>query len=92
MAREKRPIKTLGRTAKFYRKNKDAREKHRATNRQINMRPSRIKYRSAHIKARRQLGIEGKAGKNGPDVVKKNGKWTTESIKINRARGGAQRK
>ena len=44
----------------------------------------------AHSKARRALGIMGKGGK---DVVKKNGRLRgRESIKINRGRGGAQRK
>ena len=88
MAREKLPINQLGRTAKFYRMNPESRKKHRDTNRQINMKESKIKYRSAHIKARRKLGIEGKGG---PDVVKKDGRWTTEPLKINRARGGAKR-
>ena len=47
-------------------------------------------YKRARSKARRALGIMGKGGK---DVVKKNGKLRgRESIKINRGRGGAQRK
>ena len=48
------------------------------------------KYKRDHSKARSALGIMGKGGK---DVVKKNGKLRgREIIKINRGRGGAQRK
>ncbi len=47
-------------------------------------------YKRAHSKARRALGIMGKGGK---DVVKKNGRLRgRESIKINRGRGGAERR
>jgi len=48
------------------------------------------KYKREHSEARRALGIMGKGGK---DVVKKNGRLrSTESVKKNRGRGGAQRK
>ena len=45
-------------------------------------------YKREHARARRKAGLMGKGG---PDMSKKNGKFVKESLKINRARGGAQR-
>ena len=73
-----------------YRTNKASRDKHVRDNSPGGKYAHTKSYKRAHSKARRALGIMGKGGK---DVVKKNGKLRgRESIKINRGRGGAQRK
>jgi len=73
-----------------YRTNAKSRAKHVKDNSPGGKYAHTKSYKRAHSKARRALGIMGKGGK---DVVKKNGKLRgRESIKINRGRGGAQRK
>ena len=73
-----------------YRTNAKARAKHVKDNSPGGKYAHTKAYKKAHSKARRKLGIMGKGGK---DVVKRNAKLTaTESVKINRGRGGAQRK
>ena len=76
-----------GRTARFYRKNKASREKHRRTNRAINSTPAKKAYRRDLMKIRRER-------KPGPqtDMSHKGGKVVAESRKRNRARGGAFRR
>ncbi len=81
-----------GRTAKYYRSHPKARKKHSDDNNsgKGGKHAHTKAYKRAHSKARRALGIMGKGGK---DVVKKKGRLRgRESIKINRGRGGAQRK
>ena len=75
-----------GRTARFYRKNKKSREKHRRTNRTINSTPEKKAYRRDLMKIRR-------ARKPGPqtDMSHKGGKVVAESRKKNRGRGGAKK-
>ena len=75
-----------GRTARFYRKNKESREKHRRTNRAINSTPAKKAYRRDLMKIRRER-------KPGPqtDMSHKGGKIVAESRKANRGRGGARR-
>ena len=75
-----------GRTARFYRKNKESREKHRRTNRAINSTPAKKAYRRELMKIRRER-------KPGPqtDMSHKGGKIVAESRKANRGRGGARR-
>jgi len=75
-----------GKTARFYRKNKESREKHRRTNRAINRTPAKKAYRRDLMKIRR-------ARKPGPqtDMSHKGGKVVAESRKANRGRGGAKR-
>lgn len=87
MARQ--PVKNPGKTAKYYRSNPEAREKHRAAERKRNKSPAKRAYRSLLIKERRKRGIDGKGG---PDMSHKGGKLVAESPKKNRARGGAQKK
>ena len=79
--------KNPGRTARFYRKNKKSREKHRRTNRAINDTPEKKAYRRDLMKIRR-------ARKPGPqtDMSHKGGKVVAESRKKNRGRGGAFRR
>ena len=73
-----------------YRTNAKSRAKHVRDNSPGGKYAHSKAYKRAHSKARRALGIMGKGGK---DVVKKNGRLRgRESIKINRGRGGAQRK
>ena len=76
-----------GRTARFYRKNKKSRMKHRRTNRAINSTPAKKAYRRDLMKIRR-------ARKPGPqtDMSHKGGKIVAESRKKNRGRGGALRR
>ena len=78
--------KNPGRTARFYRKNKASREKHRRTQRAINARPEKKAYRRDLMKIRRER-------KPGPqtDMSHKGGKIVAESRRKNRGRGGATR-
>ena len=75
-----------GRTARFYRKNKKSREKHRRDQRVINDTPAKKAYRRDLMKIRRDR-------KPGPqtDMSHKGGKIVAESRKANRGRGGARR-
>ena len=78
--------KNPGRTARFYRKNKESREKHRRTQRAINNTPAKKAYRRDLMKIRRER-------KPGPqtDMSHKGGKIVAESRRKNRGRGGASR-
>ena len=75
-----------GRTARFYRKNKKSREKHRRDNTAINSTPAKKAYRRDLMKIRRKR-------KPGPqtDMSHKGGKVVPESRKANRGRGGAKK-
>ena len=75
-----------GRTARFYRKNKESREKHSRTQRTINNTPAKKAYRRDLMRIRRDR-------KPGPqtDMSHKGGKIVAESRKKNRGRGGARR-
>ena len=72
-----------GKTAKFYRKNKTSREKHRRDNSIINNTPAKRQYR-------RELMMIRRNRKPGPqtDMSHKGGKIVAESRKQNRGRGG----
>ena len=73
-----------------YRTNAKSRAKHVKDNSPGGKYAHTKKSKREHSEARRALGIMGKGGK---DVVKKNGRLrSTESVKKNRGRGGAQRK
>jgi hypothetical protein len=74
-----------GPTARFYRKNKESREKHNRDNNKGGKYDKTPEYTRWHSAKRRSLGIMGKGGK---DVTKSG----TESVKKNRGRGGAKRK
>ena len=76
-----------GKTARFYRKNKKSREKHRRTNIAINSTPAKKAYRRDLMKIRRDRNP-------GPqtDMSHKGGKVGAESRKKNRGRGGAFRR
>ena len=76
-----------GRTARFYRQNKESREKHRRTNRAINSTRAKKAYR-------RELMMIRRRRKPGPqtDMSHRGGKIVAESRKRNRGRGGAFRR
>ena len=75
------------RTAKFYRKNKKSRLKHRRDELKRGKSPAKRAYRS-------KLSIARRKANPGPqkDMSHKGGKLVPESRKTNRARGGSQRK
>ena len=77
------------RTSKFYASNPKSAAKHSRDNNSGSggKYAHTKKYKREHAKQRAKL----KCGK-GKDVVKKKGKWQCESLKINRRRGGAERK
>ena len=76
-----------GRTAKFYRKNKKSREKHRRDNRRINNTPAKRAYRRELMQIRRKR----RPGKQ-TDMSHRGGKIVAESRKTNRGRGGSKRR
>ena len=73
-------------TARFYRRNRKSRLKHRRDQRAINSTPEKKAYRRDLMKIRRDR-------KPGPqtDMSHKGGKIVAESRKTNRGRGGASR-
>ena len=82
MAREKLPRNQLSRTAKFYRDNPDADEKHKQTSLKAAKKPARKKKNAETRAYRRANGLEGKGG---PDVHHaKNGKLKIMSASKNR--------
>ena len=77
-------------TSKYYASNPKAAEKRREYQRELNATEERKSYRAAHMKARRDVGIDGKGG---PDMSStKSGKFVKEKASINRARNGANGK
>jgi len=75
-----------GKTARFYRKNKKSRLKHRRDQKPINSTPQKKAYRRDLMKIRR----ERKPGSQ-TDMSHKGGKIVAEKRKTNRGRGGASR-
>ncbi len=76
-----------GRTARFYRKNKRSRLKHRRDELKRGKTPAKRRYRS-------ELKIARRKANPGPqqDMSHKGGRIVAEPRKRNRARGGSQRK
>lgn len=73
----------LGRTAKYYRDNPEAREKHRAYQKKYNKKKSSIKQRVADNRENRRFGTYGNY--DGLDVSRRRGgKYVLESAKKNR--------
>jgi hypothetical protein len=79
----------LGKTALYYRSNPEARAVHQASSKKAAAKPEAIKKRVECNKARKDLGLK-KGDKR--DASHKVGKIVAEDRKINRARGGAQKK
>lgn len=81
----------LGRTAKYYRENPEARKKHQETSKKAAAKPAAIKKREEANKFNRNKGTYGNG--DGLDASHFGGKVTKlESAKSNRARGGALKK
>ena len=78
--------KNPGRTARFYRRNKKSREKHRRDQRAINSTPAKKQYRRDLMKIRRRRKPDPQT-----DMSHKGGRIVAESRKTNRARGGKHR-
>lgn len=79
----------LGRTAKYYRDNPDARKKHQETSKKAAAKPEAKRKRAEANKARKELGIP----KGSPiDASHKNGTIVKEHRKKNRGRGGSLKK
>ena len=76
-----------GRTARFYRKNKKSRLKHRRDELKRGKTPAKRRYRSELKIARRKANPGSQK-----DMSHKGGRIVVESRKSNRARGGSQRK
>ena len=76
-----------GKTARYYRNNKDARKKHNETNKKINDTDAKREYRRNLMKIRRERGTP-----SNKDLSHKNGRIVEESRKTNRGRGGAKRR
>jgi hypothetical protein len=83
-------VKNPGKTARYYRSNPEARAKHRRDELQRGRSQEKRSYRACLLRERRKRGIDGKGG---PDMSHQpDGSLKPESLKINRARGGALRK
>lgn len=80
----------LGKTAKYYRENKEARERHQETSRKAAAKPEAKRKRAEANKARKELGL--KKGDPRDASHKPNGKIVAEHRKLNRGRGGALKK
>ena len=78
--------KNPGRTARFYRRNKKSREKHRRDQRAINSTPAKKQYRRDLMKIRRRRKPSPQT-----DMSHKGGRIVAESRKRNRGRGGKSR-
>ena len=79
----------IGKTAKFYRENKDARLVHQASSKKAASKPAAIQKRVEANKGRKVLGL--KKGDQRDASHMPNGKIVKEDRKINRARGGAKK-
>jgi hypothetical protein len=79
----------LGKTAKFYRDNPEARKKHQETSKKAAAKPEARRKRAEANKARRELGIP----KGSPIDAshKKDGTIVKEHRRTNRGRGGAKK-
>ena len=78
--------KNPGRTARFYRRNKKSREKHRRDQRVINSTPAKKQYRRDLMKIRRRRKPSPQT-----DMSHKSGRIVAEARKANRGRGGKSR-
>jgi hypothetical protein len=76
----------LGKTAKYYRENPEARKVHQATSKKAAAKPEAIKRRVESNKARKELGL--KKGDTRDASHTKSGKLVAESRSANRARNG----
>jgi|TARA_R110000803_G_scaffold99472_1_gene167550 hypothetical protein len=89
-SKKEKIIMALGRTAKYYRDNPEARKKHRKTSAKAQKKKSAVKKRVECNK----FNATNKNSKKGDnkDCSHKNGRLVLESRKKNRARGGGKKK
>ena len=80
----------LGKTARYYAENPEARAKKNAYQKKYNKRKGESESRVRHAKARRDLGL--KVGDNIDASKCKDGSFTKEGKKQNRARQGSNGK
>jgi hypothetical protein len=80
----------LSKTAKYYRDNPDARKKHQETSKKAAAKPEAIRKRTEANKARKELGL--KKGDKRDASHMPGGKIVAECRKINRGRGGGQKR
>lgn len=80
----------LSKSARYYHRNKKARDKKKAYDTEYHKTPARRKYRSKLWIERRKRGLAGKGGKDLSH--RKDGSLVQESIKINRGRNGSNGK
>ena len=80
-----------GKTSRYYQSKKGRKSylKQKRKQKKINSTAAKRAYRRLLSRRRRKLGIMGKGGK---DVSHRRGRLTLESVKKNRARGGAKRR
>lgn len=78
-----------GRTARFYRKNKNSYRKKLAAQKETNSKPEQKAYRRELAKERRKRDMMGKGGK---DICHNRGKLRPCNAKRNRAKGGGQKR
>ena len=84
MAKEKLPYNKLGKTAKFYRNNPEADEKHKVSSAKAAKKPARKKKNAETRKYRRNNGLEGKGGSevhHGPNGLMTISRQKNASIK-----------
>ena len=84
----------LSRTARYYRRNRRARKKKQAYDKEYNKRPEQKAKRVENNRKRRRMIREGKIKKGDPRDIShtKNGSTTLEHKRKNRARQGANGK
>lgn len=83
MAPQKQPRSKLGRTAKYYRDNPEAREKKKSTDTAVNRRPEQRKKRSELSSKRKKLAKKG-VNLRGKDLAHTKNWIRLKSIKANR--------
>lgn len=85
MAKERLPYNQLGRTAKYYRNNPEADEKHKASSMKAAKKPARKRKNAETRKYRRKNGLEGNGGRrevhHGPNGLMTISRQRNASIK-----------
>ena len=79
-----RKVNKPRKSAKYYRENKDAREKKKQTDKKVNDRPVQRAKRAELARERRKRGMMGKGGKDLSHT--KDGRLVKENASSNRAR------
>lgn len=91
MAPRKEPKSSLGRTARYYRENPEARKKKAATDKKINARPEQRAKRSELTTRNRKYDKKyGKASRRGKDYDHFTGRYVKSSVNRGRKGEGAR--